>query len=139
MSYTGNRLSAEEGRDHLYTTAWMTTRLRDLAAPDAFARAYHRAGAALRPRRAPRFLGPYLVLHMRLLDENTFDFYSRVPQARPPLRSCPHPVPSFRSCCFVILVPCLPPHRCTLHALTIGCLLSCSPLVACLVYVGYGF
>jgi hypothetical protein len=46
---------------------------------EAFARAYHHAGAALRPRAAAAFRPPYVVLHVRQPDANTFDFFSMLP------------------------------------------------------------
>ena len=75
VSHHGNQQPAEEGRDQLYSLAWLTTRLRDPVEGADFARAYHVVGAALQARSPPRAQRPYVVLHMRALDTNTPDFY----------------------------------------------------------------
>jgi hypothetical protein len=86
VSYQGNRLPSEEGRDQLYTLAWMTTRLRDPVPRADFERAYRIAGAALQALRPPLPAavwggGPYVVVHVRAMDGNTPEFYRR-PQAQ---------------------------------------------------------
>lgn len=75
VSYQGNRQPAEEGRDQLYSLAWLTTRLRDPVEGAEFARAYHVVGSALQAREPPRVPRPYVVLHVRAVDFNTPDFY----------------------------------------------------------------
>ena len=71
ISFVGNELPAEEGRDQVYTLASRTTHLSWPVHSDDFTRAYHVVGAQLASRQ-PRPMGPYVVLHVRAPGKNTY-------------------------------------------------------------------
>ena len=74
VSYTGNELPAEESLDQVYTLASRTTRLLKMVARDDFIRAYHVVGSQFASQSPSPVRYDYVVLHMRALDRNTYDW-----------------------------------------------------------------
>ena len=71
ISFVGNELPAEEGRDQVYTLASRTTHLSRPVHSDDFTRAYYVVGSQLAPRQ-PQTTGPYVVLHVRAPGKNSY-------------------------------------------------------------------
>ena len=72
VSYTGNELVADDAMDQVYTLASRTTRLLLPVSNEAFIRAYHVVGSQLASRHPQAPHRPYVVIHMRAPDSNTY-------------------------------------------------------------------